>query len=100
MTTPRTPVPRDDASEPDAPPVLTSTREIEPTSTPTPEFIDRVTLAIRGGASPYVAAEWCGISRAIFKRWLRLLSLPKAVVTPAGFEPAISTLKGLRPRPG
>jgi len=22
------------------------------------------------------------------------------VVTPAGFEPAISTLKGLRPRPG
>ena len=26
--------------------------------------------------------------------------LAKAMVTPAGFEPAISTLKGLRPRPG
>ena len=25
---------------------------------------------------------------------------PKAVVTPAGFEPAISTLKGSRPWPG
>ena len=25
---------------------------------------------------------------------------PSSVVTPAGFEPAISTLKGLRPRPG
>ena len=28
------------------------------------------------------------------------LRVPKAVVTPAGFEPAISTLKGLRPGPG
>jgi hypothetical protein len=28
------------------------------------------------------------------------LELPKAVVTPAGFEPAISTLKGSRPWPG
>jgi hypothetical protein len=26
--------------------------------------------------------------------------LPLSVVTPAGFEPAISTLKGLRPGPG
>ena len=25
---------------------------------------------------------------------------PQALVTPAGFEPAISTLKGLRPGPG
>ena len=28
------------------------------------------------------------------------LTLPKGVVTPAGFEPAISTLKGSRPWPG
>ena len=28
------------------------------------------------------------------------LSIPKAMVTPAGFEPAISTLKGSRPGPG
>ena len=28
------------------------------------------------------------------------LSLPRAFVTPAGFEPAISTLKGSRPWPG
>jgi hypothetical protein len=28
------------------------------------------------------------------------LDVPKALVTPAGFEPAISTLKGSRPRPG
>ena len=27
-------------------------------------------------------------------------STPKEVVTPAGFEPAISTLKGSRPGPG
>jgi len=26
--------------------------------------------------------------------------VPKALVTPAGFEPAISTLKGSRPGPG
>jgi hypothetical protein len=30
----------------------------------------------------------------------RALGVPKALVTPAGFEPAISTLKGSRPRPG
>ena len=30
----------------------------------------------------------------------QLLNRPKAVVTPAGFEPAISTLKGSRPGPG
>ncbi len=30
----------------------------------------------------------------------RVLRIPKAVVTPAGFEPAISTLKGSRPGPG
>ena len=29
-----------------------------------------------------------------------LSTLSKTVVTPAGFEPAISTLKGLRPGPG
>jgi hypothetical protein len=28
------------------------------------------------------------------------LALPKGLVTPAGFEPAVSTLKGLRPGPG
>jgi hypothetical protein len=30
----------------------------------------------------------------------RALAVPKALVTPAGFEPAISTLKGSRPGPG
>ena len=30
----------------------------------------------------------------------RLLARPLSVVTPAGFEPAISTLKGSRPGPG
>ena len=30
----------------------------------------------------------------------QVFSVPKALVTPAGFEPAISTLKGSRPGPG
>lgn len=30
----------------------------------------------------------------------QLVGAPKALVTPAGFEPAISTLKGSRPWPG
>ena len=39
--------------------------------TPTPEFIERVCIAIKGGASPYVASEWAGVSRATSKRWMR-----------------------------
>ena len=38
--------------------------------------------------------------RGSLGRLLAGLVVPKVVVTPAGFEPAISTLKGSRPRPG
>ena len=49
-----------------------------------------------GGEERYYEFEGPGtVSRVIAG-----LALPKGVVTPAGFEPAISTLKGSRPGPG
>ena len=66
----REPVPLDETaieqtSDTPPPPLAAPMRE------PTERFIHDVTLAIRNGASPSVASEWCGISRSVFKRWLK-----------------------------
>src|SRR5439155_959245 len=42
-----------------------------PLREPTADFINTVTIAIKGGASPYVASEWCGVPRKKFQKWMR-----------------------------
>src|SRR6266481_94246 len=66
----REPMPIDETvSEPSiettAPPVSTTLRE------PSPQFVEKVTTAIRSGVSPYVASEWAGVSRSVFKKWMK-----------------------------
>ena len=62
----REPVPLDETPIETTPP-LVSTGMREPTA----DFINTVTIAIKGGASPYVASEWAGVPRKRFQRWMR-----------------------------
>ena len=57
-------------------------------------LVDRIVFKPRPEARVYEFSE-----RGSFRRLVAGTS-PVSVVTPAGFEPAISTLKGSRPGPG
>jgi hypothetical protein len=62
----------------------------------------RELLAVMIAFTPHIAAErrWYEFAGQLSLGGLLAGEVPQAMVTPAGFEPAISTLKGSRPGPG
>ena len=58
-------------------------------------FPERITFKPNAGQNEVELRATCAVG-SVFERLLH----PRTMVTPAGFEPAISTLKGSRPWPG